>query len=105
MSCLQDGGFSAADIEVHEEETAIWGQEGEWEAWMKSYAGIIASMVGDALSEVEKEGLEAGLRGLWMERREEVFVRGEDVLGEEGRGRFGVRMVAWVGVARKGLGS
>lgn len=70
---------------------------------MKSYGGMIGSMVGSALSEEVKEGLEVGLRGLWTERREEFFVRGEDVLGEEGRGRFGVRMVAWVGVAGKGV--
>ena len=63
---------------------------------MKSYAGIIGSMVGEGVSEEVKAGLEEGLRGLWMERREEFFVR-----GEEGSGRFGVRMVAWVGVARK----
>ena len=105
VACLQEGGFAVADIEVREDETAVWGLESEWEAWMESYAGTIGSMVGDAISREVKEGLEAGLRGLWLERREEFFVRGEDVFGVGGRGRFGVRMVAWVAVARKGLES
>lgn len=91
-TCLRDGGF--AEVEIKEVETAMWGEEVKWEEWMRDYAEIIGSMVGEALTGDEKGRLEGGLRGLWEGRREEFFIKGEE-------GKFGVRMIAWVGVAKK----